>query len=452
MTTKTTQSAATPVHPEPRRALLEGRGYSQHYKDRLSNRFMYFPRWSATPTMGLAASSGFQDRVSSLQILIANARLECNVSHSKQNLLKISNRERIAIFHPRFHPLAQKGRRATSRPPKVQPRLHALYSSFQPRASSLQNLIANPELESRLTYRKLSPLKISNRKYIAISYLDFATGLLTRAVERSFVPAGAFVTRLGREYMRRSRAAQSGQERRAIRAAETRAGVPAAAGGVGSIVSGGDVVKRGFGFRGIQKRIDVPYVRSERLIDEREKARPERRDRARSTDHRLLSVNDDVVASRRVSVARHVGYSASYESVRSFPALFALCWKLGSAKTWLTPPPVAPSFAESSFQACSLLIEAPEIVSFVPPQPTRKGLDAGKSTVGFPIALPSDEPLSPDAASTVTPIVEASWHAELSALRDCAVQESSGPPQLMEIMDGLSVASCTAVVTASMKP
>ncbi len=45
-----------------------------------------------------------------------------------------------------------------------------------------------------------------------------------------------------------------------------------------------------------------------------------------------------------------------------------------------------------------------------------------------PVVLPSDEPLSPEAARTVTPIVEASWHAELSALRDCSVQESSGPP------------------------
>ena len=32
-------------------------------------------------------------------------------------------------------------------------------------------LIANLELESRLTYRKLSPLRISNRKFFAISYL-----------------------------------------------------------------------------------------------------------------------------------------------------------------------------------------------------------------------------------------------------------------------------------------
>ena len=31
------------------------------------------------------------------------------------------------------------------------------------------------------------------------------------------------------------------------------------------------------------------------------------------------------------------------------------------------------------------MIVLPESVSFVPPQPTRNGLDAGKSTVGFPL-------------------------------------------------------------------
>src|SRR5215472_5955894 len=97
-------------------------------------------------------------------------------------------------------------------------------------------------------------------------------------------------------------------------------------------------------------------------------------------------------------------------------------------------------------------MELPERVNFVPPQPTRNGLDAGKSTVGFPLVLPSDEPSSPDAARTVTPILEASWHAEFSASRDCAVQEFSGPPQLIEMIDGFKVASCTAVFTASMKP
>ena len=41
-------------------------------------------------------------------------------------------------------------------------------SSLQPQASSFQNLIANLELEFRPTHRKISPLKISNRKYLAI--------------------------------------------------------------------------------------------------------------------------------------------------------------------------------------------------------------------------------------------------------------------------------------------
>jgi hypothetical protein len=44
------------------------------------------------------------------------------------------------------------------------------------------------------------------------------------------------------------------------------------------------------------------------------------------------------------------------------------------------------------------------------------------------VGAPSVEPLSPDAARTVTPMVDASWQAELSALRDWAVQESSDRP------------------------
>src|SRR5271155_4473264 len=92
------------------------------------------------------------------------------------------------------------------------------------------------------------------------------------------------------------------------------------------------------------------------------------------------------------------------------------------------------------------------MVSFVPPQPITKGLAAGKSTAGVPSVVPSELPLSPDAAKTVTPMVEASSHAEFSASRDCAVHELSGPPQLIETIEGFNVASCTAVVTASMNP
>ena len=162
MTTNTTQSAATSACSEARRV-------HPHKPS------PFFPFWDGAGSCGLpfCFTRVAARRARAADFLIANARLEFNVSHSKENLLKISNRERIAVFHPRFHPRTQKGRGATSCPPKVQPRVHPLYSSFQPRASSLQYLIANPELESRLTYRKLSPLKslIANilRLFISIS-------------------------------------------------------------------------------------------------------------------------------------------------------------------------------------------------------------------------------------------------------------------------------------------
>jgi len=48
----------------------------------------------------------------SVYFLIANARLELMLSHSKDGPLKMSNRERIAILRLRSHGLARKGRRA----------------------------------------------------------------------------------------------------------------------------------------------------------------------------------------------------------------------------------------------------------------------------------------------------------------------------------------------------
>jgi hypothetical protein len=48
-------------------------------------------------------------------------------------------------------------------------------SSFQPPAPSFQKLIANLELEFHLTQRKISLLKISNRKYFAILRFGFLT-------------------------------------------------------------------------------------------------------------------------------------------------------------------------------------------------------------------------------------------------------------------------------------
>ena len=107
-----------------------------------------------------------------LKTLIANARLEFNLSHSKENPLQISNRERMTVSQSRFRAPAQEGRRITIRASKVKLRFESRYSSFQLRASSLQNLIANLELEFRLTHTKLSPLRISNRKYFAVFYAD----------------------------------------------------------------------------------------------------------------------------------------------------------------------------------------------------------------------------------------------------------------------------------------
>ena len=78
----------------------------------------------------------------------------------------------MTVSQSRFRAPAQEGRRITIRASKVKLRFESRYSSFQLRASSLQNLIANLELEFRLTHTKLSPLRISNRKYFAVFYAD----------------------------------------------------------------------------------------------------------------------------------------------------------------------------------------------------------------------------------------------------------------------------------------
>ena len=104
------------------------------------------------------------------------------------------------------------------------------------------------------------------------------------------------------------------------------------------------------------------------------------------------------------------------------------------------------------FHTTSLVIDAPEARSEVPPQPSACGADAGKSTCCAPSVEPSVEPLSPAAAVTEIPSVPASVNACSICWRACAVHESSGPPQLIDSTDGLLVVSCTAVVIASMNP
>ena len=83
------------------------------------------------------------------------------------------------------------------------------------------------------------------------------------------------------------------------------------------------------------------------------------------------------------------------------------------------------------FEDCRLL----------PPQASANGLEAGKSTCSPPPLTPSDEPLSPDAMQTVIPKVAAVWKASSMAVIACEVQVDSAPPQLMEMMEGLWVAS-----------
>jgi hypothetical protein len=109
----------------------------------------------------------------SAHFLIANARLEFELSYRKESLLKISNRERIAIFHLRG-----------SAPSSVLARLAFLWITC--RESRITEfpwppwrLIANPRLEFGLNHRKLSPVKIPNRKFFVAFHSRFALPRVT---------------------------------------------------------------------------------------------------------------------------------------------------------------------------------------------------------------------------------------------------------------------------------
>src|SRR5438874_543268 len=129
----------------------------------------------------------------------------------------------------------------------------------------------------------------------------------------------------------------------------------------------------------------------------------------------------------------------------------AAAWYAGTPKTSLTPPPVA-LVAGFSFQTVSLVMAAPAPTSFVPPQPSANGLEAGKSACCFPSAAPSPEPPSPDAQQTVTPRAAAVWNAWSKFAIAWPVQFFSGLPQLIEMTDGLWAASWVAIVIASRNP
>jgi hypothetical protein len=98
--------------------------------------------------------SGAQKPCRCAVFLIANPRLKVQPSPSKLSALKFPNRERMAIHRRAFW----------------------LLSSFTPQPASLQNswppydrrLIANLELNLRLTGRKTNHIQISNRKFSAV--------------------------------------------------------------------------------------------------------------------------------------------------------------------------------------------------------------------------------------------------------------------------------------------
>src|SRR5580698_2428177 len=130
----------------------------------------------------------------------------------------------------------------------------------------------------------------------------------------------------------------------------------------------------------------------------------------------------------------------------------AFACQVGIGKVPLTPLPVAPSLLERSFHTTSLEIVLPLIFSVVPPQASAYGLDAGKSTWSSPSVTPSVEPSSPAATQTLTPTAAAACSALLNDCSDCAVQLDSGPPQLIDRIDGLFTVSFTAWLMASRKP
>jgi len=113
----------------------------------------------------------------------------------------------------------------------------------------------------------------------------------------------------------------------------------------------------------------------------------------------------------------------------------AFCCQVGSAKTLLTPPPLAPPCAPS-FQTTSLVMVVPLPTSFVPPHPSTCGLDAGKSTLLPPLVTPSLDPLSPEATVMVIPNAPADAQALSMDVMDACVHPDSGPPQLIEMTVG----------------
>src|ERR1700691_2029140 len=107
--------------------------------------------------------------------------------------------------------------------------------------------------------------------------------------------------------LRRWFAAECGQKFFAVRASQTRAGIPSGCGRITIVVSRHNIVERRSRAVGVQQRIEKPNGFTKRLIEKRSEPGPERRHRAGASDHRPRSIHDDVIASCRIGIARDIG-------------------------------------------------------------------------------------------------------------------------------------------------
>ena len=174
-------------------------------------------------------------------------------------------------------------------------------------------------------------------------------------------------------------AAEQCDEFGADRRAKTGAGVPARAGAECAIVSRYDVIECRRGLRGVDLRLNKPGALSVLLIVQGDQS-------AQSGATALVPPITMLWPSTRTWYPVSGSASPQTSGTPRPPALpvgagtLAFACQEGSAKTLLTPPPVAPSPLACSFHTTSDVILLPLPISLVPPQPRTCGLEAGKST------------------------------------------------------------------------
>src|ERR1700741_243602 len=126
-----------------------------------------------------ALNCSVQSQTSGLEILIANPRLEFDVSNRKNTPVKISNRKKIAISHftkRHRHSRLPRGGKGLCAFAKLRIRhIDAIASRApeSPQSPRQKFLIANARLEFSLSRRQQNPLKISNRERTAILHFVF---------------------------------------------------------------------------------------------------------------------------------------------------------------------------------------------------------------------------------------------------------------------------------------